>query len=137
MAAMDIRFEVNPQTPPSSKAILALYDAAGISFINWSVERMDRAMKHSSFVACAWHGNELVGFARGITDFAWSGWLSQIAVDPKFQKQRIGKRLLNMVTEYLGEEVSLLTHSADQATGFYEAMGFESYSNVYRKKRVR
>lgn len=134
---MDIRFEINPKTPPSSKVILALYDAAGISFINWSVERMDRAMKQSGFVACAWHNDELVGFARGITDFAWTGWLSQIAVDPRFQKQGIGKRLLDLVIEHLGDEVSLLTHSADSATGFYEATGFESYSNVYRRKRVR
>lgn len=134
---MDIHFEVNSKPLPHSKLILELLERAGTSFPYWTVERMDRALQASSVIICAWRGNELVGFARAISDFTWSGWLSQLAVLPEFQKQGIGTTLLDLVKKELGEEVSLLVHSAEAATGFYESRGFESYANVYRIKRKK
>jgi ribosomal protein S18 acetylase RimI-like enzyme len=134
---MDVRFEIDPNPAPKSEAVLALLEQAGISFSNWTVERMDRALKSSSVIICAWYGNELIGFARAISDFAWCAYLSQLCVSPRFQHQGIGKRLVAMVVEQLGQEVSLLVHSAESATGFYQAAGFELYSNVYRMKRKK
>ncbi|HEV3137590.1 MAG TPA: GNAT family N-acetyltransferase, partial [Pirellulales bacterium] len=78
---------------------------------------------------------QLIGFARVISDFARSAYLSQLAVMPQFQNQGIGKHLVGQVLQELGDEVSLLVHSADSARGFYEAVGFEPYSNVYRVNR--
>ena len=134
---MNVRFEINPERLPSSDAILELYKIAGIYFPNWSIERMERALENSSFVVCAWHEEDLIGFARGISDFAWSGWLSQIAIAPKFQKKGVGRKIMDLILERLGDEASLLTHSAEASNGFYESLGFELYSNVYRLKRKK
>ncbi len=134
---MGVRFEINPKPSPKSEPVLALFEKTGISFPNWTVERMDRALKSSSIVVCAWCGNELVGFARAISDFAWCAYLSQLCVAPQFQSRGIGKHLVALVVQELGEEVSLLVHSAESATGFYQAAGFELYSNVYRMKRKK
>jgi ribosomal protein S18 acetylase RimI-like enzyme len=134
---MDVRFKIDPNPAPKSEAVLALFERAGILFPNWTVERMDRALKSSSVVVCAWSGNELIGFARAISDFAWCAYLSQLCVAPQFQNRGIGKRLVALVVQQLGQEVSLLVHSAESATGFYQAVGFELYSNVYRMNRKK
>jgi ribosomal protein S18 acetylase RimI-like enzyme len=134
---MDIRYEMNPKPLPPSEKVLALFEKTGLLRPNWSVERMDRALRNGSVVACAWHLDELVGFARAISDFTWIGYLSQLAVAPNFQRQGIGKQLVTNVLQQLGEGVSLLVHSADNAIEFYDAVGFKPYSNVYiipRKK---
>ena len=94
-------------------------------------------MRASSVVVCAWEGRELVGFARAISDFAWCAYLSQLAVMPHSQHQGIGRRLVELVCERLGDEVSLLVHSAEPATGFYQKLGFEQYPNVYRLGRKK
>jgi ribosomal protein S18 acetylase RimI-like enzyme len=134
---MNIRFEINPIPLPDSNLVLQLCEKAGISFPNWTSERMMRALKNSSVVVFAWKENELIGFARVITDFAWVAYLSQIAVHPRFQKQGIGTKLLFHVLEKIGDEVSLVAHSDDSATGFYEAKGFQLRTNVYRIKRKK
>jgi ribosomal protein S18 acetylase RimI-like enzyme len=134
---MPIRFEVNPRPRPDSKSVLAVLEQAGTSFPNWSAERMHRAMEASSVVICAWDDEQLVGFARAISDFAWCAYLSQLAVLPKFQHQGIGRQLVAKLLEQLGDEVSLLVHSAEPATGFYETLGFQHYMNVYRFARKK
>jgi ribosomal protein S18 acetylase RimI-like enzyme len=134
---MEIRYTVNPVILPEPELVLTLLERAGISFPNWTTERMDRALKGSSVVVCAWHDDQLVGFARAITDFAWCAYLSQLAVMPQFQNQGIGKSLVTHIMKAVGEEVSLLVHSADKAIEFYKSTGFEPYSNVFRIKRQK
>jgi ribosomal protein S18 acetylase RimI-like enzyme len=135
-ASIDVRFEVNPKLLPRSDQVLALL-AGGISFANWTGERMDRALKHSPVIVCAWHGEELVGFTRAISDFAWCAYLSQLCVAPSHQRRGIGKQLAGLVLETLGDEVALIAHSAEGAVGFYQATGFEARSDVFRMKRKR
>lgn len=132
---MDVRFEVNPRPLPAPELVLALLEKTGLSRPNWSVGRMHRALKNGSLVVCAWHEHELVGFARAISDFTWIGYLSQLAVVPAFQKRGIGKKLVSQVLEQLGDGVSLVVHSADDANGFYKAVGFEHYENVFQIRR--
>lgn len=129
---MPIRFEVNPRPLPDSKSVLSILEHAGTSFPNWNAERMNRALAASSVVICARRDNQRVGFARAISDFAWCAYLSQVAVLPEYQHQGIGRRLVTQLLKQVGEEVSLLLHSAETATGLYEALGFECYANVYR-----
>jgi ribosomal protein S18 acetylase RimI-like enzyme len=70
---------------------------------------MTRALRNSSVIVCAWHADQLVGFARVITDYAWFAYLSQIAVKPEFQKRGIGKELIARAQKEVGEEAGL-TH---------------------------
>jgi ribosomal protein S18 acetylase RimI-like enzyme len=98
---------------------------------------MHRALQNGSVIVCAWNERELIGFARAITDFTWIGYLSQLAVVPAFQRRGVGKQLVTHVLEQLGDGVSLVVHSADGASGFYEAVGFERYENVFQIRRKK
>lgn len=107
---------------------------AGILHQGWTEERLSRAIEGSSVVVTAWDNQRLIGIARSITDFAWCGYLSQLAVLPEYQGLGIGKKLIELTAEKLGDEVSLLVHSVE-APEFYKKMGFEEYKDCYRFKR--
>lgn len=134
---VSIRYEVNPQSRLNADQVLSLFEKAGISKPNWTAERMTRALNGCSIVVCAWDRDRLVGFGNAITDFAWVGHISQLAVDPHYQNQGIGKALVGLIKDCAGDEVTLLVHAREEAKRFYEAAGFEVYSNVYRSARRR
>ena len=124
------------QTLPDAAEVLSLFKAAGILQPGWNVDRMQRALKQSSVVVTAWDGKKLVGIARSISDLAWYAYLSQLAVAPDYQRRGIGKSLLIKTKEVLGEEVALLTHSAD-AGKYYLKQGFVEYRDCYRLPRSK
>lgn len=134
---MGIRYEINPGDLLKSEAVLALFEEAGISKPSWSPARMDRVLAGSAIVVCAHEGERLVGFANAISDFAWVAWLSQLAVAPPFQNRGIGRRLVQLISQKLGNEVTLLVHSRESAAHFYQSVGFEHYTNVYRIERKK
>jgi ribosomal protein S18 acetylase RimI-like enzyme len=134
---MSIRYETKKTSELKPESVLRLFDKAGISKPDWTTERMQRALKGSAVVVTAWKESQLVGFANAITDFAWIAYLSQLAVDPEYQGKGIGKHLVELVLAELGEEVTLIVHSAEAASEFYLRAGFKSYSNVFRFPRKR
>lgn len=46
---------------------------------------------HSNFIVTAREGEKLVGVARSLTDFVYATYLSDLAVDEKYQKKVLGK----------------------------------------------
>lgn len=54
-------------------------------------ECMEGMVKNSSLMVTAWHGEELIGIARSVTDFHYACYLSDLAVHRKYQKAGIGK----------------------------------------------
>lgn len=109
----------------------------GIAKPGWTTELLRRALKGSSLIVTAWEGTRLIGFSNFILDFAWIAYLSQLAVDPEFQGKGIGKKLIDLILCELGDEITLVVHSADAASGFYQHVGFEPYSNFLRISRKR
>src|SRR5690242_5130570 len=51
-------------------------------------------LMNASLTVTAWHGERLVGIARSLTDFSYVAYLADLAVDEAYQKQGIGKRLI-------------------------------------------
>lgn len=121
---------------PDSTLVLALFTAAGMNK-NWTSERLQRSINNTTLVVTAWENEKLVGYLSVISDLSWVGYISQLAVDPLHQKMGIGKELIQLAKQSLGEEVTLVLHSSDQATKFYESIRFEPYTNVYRQKRTK
>jgi ribosomal protein S18 acetylase RimI-like enzyme len=59
-----------------------------------------------------WNGHQLIGIARGLTDWCYFCYLSDLAVDPKYQRSGIGTALLDRVREEIGDAVTLILVSA-------------------------
>ncbi|WP_227310718.1 GNAT family N-acetyltransferase [Acidisoma cellulosilyticum] len=77
----------------------------------------------------------LLGVARGITDFVWCCYLSELAVSASAQGLGVGRALLKEVKQQLGPSVSLILASVPQATGFYERNGMERISDAFWFRR--
>ena len=77
------------------------------------------------------------GVARALTDFSWCCYLSDLAVDKAYQKQGIGRELVQRVRAEAGEEAHLLLLSAPKAMDYYPKIGLEAVANGWQIKRLR
>jgi GNAT superfamily N-acetyltransferase len=79
----------------------------------------------------------LVGVARGLTDFTWCCYLSELAVSASAQGLGIGKGLLDETRRHLGPTVSLNLFSMPDAVGFYQRVGMEPFPHAFWYRRQR
>jgi ribosomal protein S18 acetylase RimI-like enzyme len=78
----------------------------------------------------------LVGVARGITDFSWSCYISELAVSASAQGLGIGKGLLEEVRRQVGPRVSVILASVPEAVGFYERIGMQRLPDTFWYRRA-
>ena len=101
------------------------------------LERIGRMLAHASRTICAYDGDKLVGIARSLTDFSYACYLSDLAVDEAYQKQGIGKELVNRTHDVIGPECAFLLLSAPAAMDYYPKIGFQKAENAYIIKRTQ
>jgi len=73
--------------------------------------------------------HEVVGTVIGTTD-GYRGWMYYLAVLPEYRKQSIGRKLVNLMEDVLGEagchHIGLLMHVDNrQVEGFYHGLGYQ------------
>lgn len=72
----------------------------------------------------------LFGVARSITDFVYCTYLSDLAVDTKYQKKGIGKRLIEE-TKKQTPQAKLILLSAPAAVDYYPKIGMTRHNYCY------
>jgi GNAT superfamily N-acetyltransferase len=82
-------------------------------------------LKHANLTISAWAGNDLIGIGRTLTDFTYVAYLADLAVDERFQRQGIGKQLIEQTRSHLGSECMIVLLSAPKANAYYPKIGFE------------
>lgn len=60
----------------------------------------------------------IVGIARALTDWSYACYLADLAVDDAYQRRGIGRRLIELTREHVGEASFCLLISAPEATGW-------------------
>jgi GNAT superfamily N-acetyltransferase len=84
---------------------------------------VERSIENSVTFGVYW-GDEQVGFARAVTDYATFAWLCDVFVDPKHRGRGVGKLLVQSATEHpelCGLRRMLL--ATRDAGGLYETYG--------------
>ena len=132
---MEIQYKIGARLNEWDVADLFL--SAGLKRPSDDIDRIYRMLANSNLVVTAWDGDRLVGIARALTDFAYCCYLSDLAVDAAYQKQGIGRKLVETVQEEIGEEVMLLLLSAPDAMMYYPLLGFERVENGWTIPRKR
>lgn len=99
--------------------------------------RIARMLAGSNLIVVAHDGNQLVGVARSITDYAYCCYLSDLAVDKAYQGRGIGKRLIDETRQAAGPETMCLLVSAPDSIGFYEAIQMPRQPRAFMFSRDR
>lgn len=120
---------------PDTQLIIDLYNSSGINRPTADHERIAKMYANSNLVVTAWDGEQLVGIARSLTDFCYSCYLSDLAVRKEYQKDGIGRQLIALTKEVIGEQTMLLLLSAPAAMGYYPKVGFDQVENGFIIKR--
>jgi predicted N-acetyltransferase YhbS len=109
---------------PTVDQIIELYDKAGLPRPTNDKERIRKIYENSNLIFTAWDNEKLVGVSRSITDWAWSCYLADLAVDPEYKKSGIGKKLIEFTKEKVGEQTMVLLLSVPTAMEYYPKVGF-------------
>jgi GNAT superfamily N-acetyltransferase len=82
-------------------------------------------------IVTARHDDELVGVSRAITDYAYCTYLSDLAVDVRYQRRGIGRRLLAETHKAAGTGTTLILLAAPAAVDYYPHIGMERHESCW------
>lgn len=92
--------------------------------------RLAEVLEASNLLIAAWHGDELVGLARCLTDHGYVTYVCDLAVDQAYQRRGIGRRLLTRVQEE-APRTKLVLLAAPAARGYYPRIGFTLHTSAW------
>ncbi len=120
---------------PTTEQIIEVYDSSGINRPTKDKDRIKKMYDHSNLIVSAWDDDKLVGISRSLTDFSYCCYLSDLAVRQEYQHKGIGKKLIELTKEKIGDQAILLLLSAPTAMEYYPKIGLQSIDNAFIIKR--
>ncbi|GAE94667.1 protein export cytoplasm protein SecA ATPase RNA helicase [Gracilibacillus boraciitolerans JCM 21714] len=114
-----------------------IFEKSGIKRPYDDLDRLQQMLDHANILLTAWDEEKLIRVARGLTDFSYCCYLSDLAVDQSYQKQGIGKLLIQRVQQLLNENVALILLSSPTAIDYYPKIGFDKIDNGYKIPRQK
>jgi len=129
----NIEYKINE--PLTEASIIEVYRSSGIIRPVQDIDRIKMMFQNSNLIVSAWLSGELIGISRALTDFAYCCYLSDLAVKKEYQHKGIGKRLVEITKETIGDKVMLLLLSAPNAMDYYPKIGLEKVHNGFIIKR--
>ncbi len=116
------------ERPIPAVDVLALYRAQ-----DWwperTVHQLGEALDTSPAVA-AWRDDELVGFARAVTDGVLRAYVEDVIVSPRLRRTGVGAVVLRCLLEQLSSIPVVTLFCSERLVPFYEAAGFRPTAQV-------
>lgn len=116
---------------PLVEEIIELYENAGLLRPINDKERIQQMYNNSSLIVTAWDKDLLVGVSRSITDWVWACYLSDLAVRNNYKKNGIGKKLIDLTKETVGNQSMVLLLSVKSAIEYYPKVGFVKHKRSF------
>jgi ribosomal protein S18 acetylase RimI-like enzyme len=99
------------------------------------LEAMELMFQHGNVYVGAYDGDKLVGLARVMTDFVFTSYLSDLAIDEAYQHRGIGTQLIREVKNFL-PKAKIILIAAPAAEGYYPKIGMRKNEHCYVLNRV-
>ncbi len=93
-------------------------------------QRISSMCNNANLIVTARLDGKLIGVARSITDFVYCTYLSDLAVDIKYQKKGIGKNLIEE-TKKITPQAKLILLSAPAAVDYYPKIGMTKHNHCF------
>lgn len=131
MDCRDLQFECTRKI--SAELFIDLLERSGLAVRRpvGSVNSITAMLQHANILCTAWHGDQLVGVARSLTDFAFCCYLSDLAVDLAWQHRGIGRELIRLTRAQLGPEAKIILLAAPAARDYYPKLGFTAHPSAW------
>lgn len=94
-------------------------------------DTMEAMLRHANLVVTAWDAERLVGLSRTLTDFAYVGYLSDLAVAVAYQGRGIGTELMARTQARMGPRSMLVLLAAPKAVDYYPKVGFKRHDSAW------
>ena len=92
--------------------------------------RIEAMVQNANLIITARDGNKLVGVARSVTDIVYCTYLSDLAVDLKYQKRGIGKELIRLTKQATPQATTILL-AAPKAVNYYPHIGMTHHNACF------
>jgi ribosomal protein S18 acetylase RimI-like enzyme len=114
--------------------LAALLAAAGMGRRR-DPEHLSAMLAGSRWVVSAWDGDQLVGFARAISDGVSNAYVSHVAVAPSHQRHGVGRQLLEVL---LADKptVKWVLHTSVAGERLYRGLGFVDATRMLVRDRT-
>jgi GNAT superfamily N-acetyltransferase len=122
---------------PATEQIIEVYNSSGINRPTADKERIKKMYEHSNLIVSAWDKDKLVGISRSLTDFCYCCYLSDLAVRQEYKSKGIGKKLIELTKERIGDQSMLLLLAAPAAMEYYPKIGLQATDNGFIIKRTK
>lgn len=100
-------------------------------------ECLEGMLRHADILATAWVDDVLVGVSRALTDWTYSCYLADLAVDVAYQREGIGRQLIDLTQRQLGPLCKIILLAAPAASEYYPRIGFEHNPRAWLLERDR
>ena len=94
-------------------------------------------IENSQRTAVALSGEQIIGFARGITDDLFNGYLSMVVVDGQHRRAGVGRALVEHVMGDNAEITWMLRAGREGADAFFASLGFHSSVIAMERPRLK
>lgn len=118
-------FTLRPEAP-DAQAFKALYDTTKWGPSDRPADFYQSALDGSWHCVSVFHGNDLIGFGRLISDGKLHAFITEMIVHPSFQRQGIGQAILRALLEHCSNHgvTDIQLFSAAGKSSFYLQNGF-------------
>lgn len=125
-----ITYKQNPQL--DFQAVLDLYASVGWTNYTACPDMLQNALENTLLVLAAFDREQLVGMLRAVGDGYSIVFIQDILVLPAYQRQGIGRQLLEQAIAHFPDiyQLHLLTDNAEKTRSFYEALGFTAVDSL-------
>lgn len=94
------------------------------------LDRIKKMIEHGNLIITARHNGKLVGVSKSLNDFMYCTYLSDLAIDEKYQKKGIGKELIRQ-NKLASPKAKLILLSATKAVDYYPKIGMTQWEQCY------
>ena len=106
-----------------------------VGWVEFPLEEAQACIDNAYMVRCVRDGEKAIGVVRLLWDGGYIAFLSDVIVDPEYQGQGIGRKLVETSIQRLrddmkpGYKVKLTLNSAKGKEAFYKKFGFRERPN--------
>lgn len=134
---MNNTLNVRDLLPAETQSVRQFLGEHGWGHRTGSPEHFAQLIKNSQRTAVAVQGEQIIGFARGISDGLSNGYLSMVVVDDQHRRAGIGRALVEHIMGDNPEITWVLRAGREGAEVFFASLGFETSVIAMERPRLK